>query len=69
MVVDSKVTHTVGGDVQLDYAPSGLVWCLTCPAAKALEGGRASNTAPSAGRTFAPADNPGVRQSRAPTLH
>jgi PAS domain S-box-containing protein len=37
MVVDSMAKHTVGGDVQLDYPPSGLVWNLTCPAANALE--------------------------------
>jgi PAS domain S-box-containing protein len=36
-VVDSMVTRTVGGEVQLDYAPSGLVWRLTCPAANVSE--------------------------------
>jgi len=36
-VVDSMVKHTVGGEVQLDYAPSGLMWRLNCPAANALE--------------------------------
>jgi hypothetical protein len=29
--------RTVDGEVQLDYAPSGLTWHLTCPAANALE--------------------------------
>ncbi len=28
---------TVGGEVRLDYTPSGLVWRLTCPAMNALE--------------------------------
>jgi hypothetical protein len=28
---------TVGGEVQLDYAHSGLMWRLTCSAANALE--------------------------------
>jgi hypothetical protein len=29
----------VGGEVELDYAPSGLVWRLTCPAASAVKPG------------------------------
>ena len=36
-VIVSMAKATVGGEVQLDYAPSGLVWRLTCPAANALE--------------------------------
>ncbi len=36
-VTESMVKQTLGGDVQLDYAPSGLAWCLTCHAANALE--------------------------------
>jgi PAS domain S-box-containing protein len=36
-VVDLMAKRTVDGDVQLDYAPAGLVWRLTCPAANALE--------------------------------
>jgi PAS domain S-box-containing protein len=36
-VVDSMAKHTMGGEIQLDYAPSGLMWGLTCPAANALE--------------------------------
>ena len=39
-VVDSIPKLSVGGEVQLDYAPSGLVWRPTCPAANALDGGR-----------------------------
>jgi PAS domain S-box-containing protein len=41
-VVDAMAKRTVGGEVQLDYAPSGLMWRLTCPAANALERGRRS---------------------------
>jgi PAS domain S-box-containing protein len=37
-VIDSMVKRTVGGEVQLDYAFSGLGWRLTCPVANALEG-------------------------------
>jgi PAS domain S-box-containing protein len=39
-VVDSMAKRTIGGEVELDYAPSGLGWRLTCPAANALESGR-----------------------------
>ncbi len=28
--------RTVGGEVDIDYAPSGVTWRLTCPAANAL---------------------------------
>ena len=35
-VVDMMVERTLGGEVQLDYAPSGLAWRLTCPAGDAL---------------------------------
>jgi PAS domain S-box-containing protein len=37
-VMDVMAARTVGGKVRLDYAPSGLVWRLTCPVANALEG-------------------------------
>jgi PAS domain S-box-containing protein len=36
-VVDSMAKHTVGGEAELNYAPSGLTWRLTCPAANAAE--------------------------------
>jgi len=36
---------SVGGKVELDYAPSGLIWRLTCPAANALERGVAKKAA------------------------
>ena len=39
-VVDLMAKRTVGGEVRLDYAASGLMWRLTCPAANALELGR-----------------------------
>lgn len=37
-VIESMVKQTVDGEVQLDYAPSGLRWRLTCRTADALEG-------------------------------
>jgi two-component sensor histidine kinase len=36
-VIDRMVKQTLGGEVKLDFAPSGLVWRLTCPAGNALE--------------------------------
>ena len=36
-VTASMVNQTLRGEVKLDYAPSGLEWRLTCPAANALE--------------------------------
>jgi len=37
MVIEGMAKKTVDGAVDLDYAPSGLNWRLTCPAANALE--------------------------------
>jgi two-component sensor histidine kinase len=39
IVMETMAEHSVGGTVDLDYAPSGLTWRLTCPAANALEPG------------------------------
>jgi PAS domain S-box-containing protein len=36
-VVESMAKRAVGGEVDLNYARSGLEWHLTCPAANALE--------------------------------
>jgi PAS domain S-box-containing protein len=36
VVMQAMVERSVGGKVDLDYAPSGLTWRLTCPAANAL---------------------------------
>jgi PAS domain S-box-containing protein len=38
-VIGMMAKLSVGGEVELDYAPSGLTWRLTCPTANALEGG------------------------------
>jgi two-component sensor histidine kinase len=37
IVVEAMAERSVDGVVDLDYAPSGLTWRLTCPAANALE--------------------------------
>jgi two-component sensor histidine kinase len=36
-VVERMTERSLGGAVDLDFAPSGLTWCLTCPAGNALE--------------------------------
>jgi hypothetical protein len=35
--MEAMAQRSVNGKVDLDYAPSGLTWRLTCPAADALE--------------------------------
>jgi PAS domain S-box-containing protein len=37
IVMEAMAERSVDGAVDLDYAPSGLTWRLTCPAANALE--------------------------------
>jgi two-component sensor histidine kinase len=41
VVMQEMVEHSLDGDVDLDYAPSGLTWRLICPAGIALEHPRA----------------------------
>jgi two-component sensor histidine kinase len=36
-VIGAMAKQTLGGEVRLEYAPSGLVWALTCPAANAVD--------------------------------
>jgi two-component sensor histidine kinase len=37
IVMEAMAARSVDGEVQLDYAPSGMTWRLTCPAANAQE--------------------------------
>jgi PAS domain S-box-containing protein len=37
IVMQQMAERSVDGRVELDYAPSGVTWCLICPAANALE--------------------------------
>jgi PAS domain S-box-containing protein len=37
VVIEAMAQYSVDGAVDLHYAPSGLIWRLTCPAANALE--------------------------------
>jgi PAS domain S-box-containing protein len=37
MVIDTLVKQTLGGEVQLHFAPAGLAWRVACPAANVLE--------------------------------
>jgi two-component sensor histidine kinase len=41
IVMETMTERSVGGAVDLDYAPPGLTWRLTCPAANVLEDLRA----------------------------
>jgi two-component sensor histidine kinase len=40
IVMETMAARSVEGAVRVDYAPSGVVWRLTCPAANVLEAGR-----------------------------
>jgi PAS domain S-box-containing protein len=40
VVMEAMVARSVDGAVRLDYRPSGVIWCLTCPAPNVLESGR-----------------------------
>jgi PAS domain S-box-containing protein len=37
IVIEAMAARSVGGAVNLDYAPSGVIWRLTCPATNALD--------------------------------
>jgi PAS domain S-box-containing protein len=37
MVIDTLVKQSLGGEVQLDFAPAGLAWRVACPATNVLE--------------------------------
>jgi hypothetical protein len=70
IVITSMLKQTVSGEVQLDYVPSGVVWSLTCPAAKALERNLLyKNLEPSRRPALTPARNPVLRQLPAPAAH
>ena len=40
IVIETMAERSVNGTVDLDYAPSGVTWRLTCPAANTLEPGQ-----------------------------
>jgi two-component sensor histidine kinase len=67
MVIDSMAKRAVSGEVQLDYAPSGLVWRLTCPATNALERERNRQNNTELGR-FQSHDNRKLQDGRQETL-
>jgi two-component sensor histidine kinase len=43
-VMERIAERSLGGTVDLDYAPSGLTWRLTCPAESTLEPGDADSS-------------------------
>jgi PAS domain S-box-containing protein len=44
IVMKEMTEHSVGGAVDLDYAPSGLTWRLTCPVANVQDGDQRAET-------------------------
>lgn len=44
VVITSMVEQTVGGEVKLDYAPTGVVWTVTCPAGNVLKRNASTTT-------------------------
>jgi PAS domain S-box-containing protein len=70
MVVDPMVKQTVNGEVQLDYALSGVAWNLTCPAANVLERNLLYKNSESSRRpALTPRTTPHPRQLPSPTVH
>ncbi len=57
IVIKAMAEYSVDGVVDLNYAPSGLTWHLTCPAASALESG-VGVTAPATAPAAQPARHP-----------
>ena len=69
-VITAMAKQTVNGEVQLDYAPSGVVWNLTCPAANALERGNVLyKNLRSSARPRALVRNPVLRRLPSSTVH
>jgi hypothetical protein len=48
IVMETMTERSVDGSVDIDYAPQGVTWRLTCPAANALESGKGENRSDSA---------------------
>jgi hypothetical protein len=71
IVMEAMAERSVDGNVDLDYAPSGLTWRLTCPAANALEQRSVlyKNLEPSRRPALAPARIRVQRQLPAPMVH
>jgi hypothetical protein len=69
-IIDSMVKQTVNGEVQFDYAPSGVTWRLSSPAANALERNALyKNSEPSTRPVSDLAGNPVLRQPPTATVH
>jgi PAS domain S-box-containing protein len=69
-VIESMAKRTVGGEVQLHYAPTGVVWNLTCPAVNALErNNHYKNSEPSTLPGPSPPRGPVLWRPPRPTVH
>jgi PAS domain S-box-containing protein len=51
IVMQAMAERSVDGTVDLDYAPSGVTWRLTCPAANALEPGERDSNCKGRGKS------------------
>jgi PAS domain S-box-containing protein len=65
IVMKAMAERSVDGAVDLDYPPSGLTWCLTCPAANALESRWASQSSALIGSSWCPDANSSSRSAPA----
>jgi two-component sensor histidine kinase len=69
-VIEAMAKRTVGGEVQLHYAPSGVVWSLTCSAVNAIERNtHYKNCEPSRRPGPSPPRNPVLWQPPTPAVH
>jgi two-component sensor histidine kinase len=53
IIIKAMAERSLDGGVDLDYAPTGLTWRLTCPAANVLEPGERECTEGDKGRSQA----------------
>jgi len=66
VVMESMVGYSMDGAVELDYAPSGLTWRLTCPAARLLSAGASPSQAMRKAEDAAGAPSPALPAHRLP---
>ena len=68
-VIDTMVKQTLNGEVRLDYAASGVVWNLACPAANVLERNAVNKNWELSRPALAPGREAVRRHLSRPTLH
>jgi PAS domain S-box-containing protein len=68
-VIDTMVKQTLNGEVRLDYAPSGVVWNVTCPATNVLERNALKKNLELSTRMALAPDRDSILRLSRPTLH